>query len=691
MNELQTVETHAGVGPGDVDGTVRVILIGPRPARRSALGLVRAVGVVQAGSWDDLPAGPAVCLDARRLVHLSPGGIDALAGALRAGAAVALPTTNSAPWPMCGQNPPRAAARVADLDAHAAEIAGAPTVDLATMLDTERDRSLPLPAVIGVADASAFRGAPTRLGDLLDAAAGGRIDVVGSVWCHDRNVPLVTLSMIVKNEAEQIETAIRLGRQLADEVVVYDTGSDDDTVELARASGARVQLGYWDDDFSRARNESMAMVRGDWVLVLDGDDELVGTSEDFVALRRALSSIDEHHAIELRVRNVESVLGQLSAGTLSSRLFQRSLRYGNRVHEVVFMPDGRHPQAVTVTGPWIRHTGYVGDQDERIDRNLRLVGQRVDDATDVGHRALAMLEYGRTLGHAGRVDEAIEAFAAAVSETPHQNVHDLATLLWASMVAERDGRPVVEPMLLPLIERGGAAGDAARWIMTTVLPAEESMVMLEGVEQVECQLVTASADEIKSTRALLCVGLGRLDEAMVHLAGVEQPVNSRYAWIAATMAVTSGSIEAASQLVEQVGADDLRFVVGALAEGPAAGGHVVAVGLWDRFPGHPALVAFLGTASPRGGFIAAMEARSLLTEADAMETDPLQRLIDQEFGDVADRTLAALVLDELVDGERRLPGVAASIPRDLHDAVIVAVEAVLPDMVPTVLGALAAV
>ncbi|MEX0847971.1 MAG: glycosyltransferase family 2 protein [Ilumatobacteraceae bacterium] len=682
MHDTAQVNMHTA----EVADPIRVatLLIGPRPARRAARGLLRGADVVEHGSFDSLPAGPAVCIDARRLVFVSAGGIDLLGAAVSAGAAVALPGTNGAPWPLCGNVPPRPAARVADLDEHADAIASLPTVELGTLIDLQNDPGLPLPAVFAVADASSLSGRVERLGDLLvaDSIAPARIDLVQSVWCHHRNVPLVTLSMIVKNEAERITGAIALARGLADEVVVYDTGSTDDTVALARAAGARVQIGYWDDDFSRARNEAISMVRGDWVLILDGDDELVATPEECIGLRRVLASLDDRHALELRVRNLDNaVIGQVSSGTMSRRLFSRTLRYRNRVHEVPELPGGGDPVGLQVTGPWIRHTGYLGDQDERIDRNLRLAQQRVDEAPDLAHRAAAMFEYGRGLMKAERYDEAGEAFAEAVRDAGTDEVRDIATLLWANMLALVGDNDRAEEMCRAVLSRSrGPACDAARWILSTVVPTEAAIDLLDQLESVEFMLITATPDEVRTARAYLCACCDRFDEATQVLATVDHPHIHRFAWLTAALAVSAGHLDAASSLIDTVSADDLLHAVGALAEGPSIGGHVMATALWDHFPAHPTLIAYFGSGSARGGFLTAMEARSLLAEVDALHVDPLQDLLDHPWGDEADQMLAALVLDELAGTTDRVAAVAATVADDLVDDVLGAVGSLLPEL-----------
>lgn len=84
----------------------------------------------------------------------------------------------------------------------------------------------------------------------------------------------IALSMIVRNAAATLGACLQSVRDVVDEIVIADTGSTDSTVEIARASAARVIEIPWHNDFSDARNRSLAEVRANWVLVLDADEVL---------------------------------------------------------------------------------------------------------------------------------------------------------------------------------------------------------------------------------------------------------------------------------------------------------------------------------------------------------------------------------------------------------------------------------
>lgn len=89
------------------------------------------------------------------------------------------------------------------------------------------------------------------------------------------NVPSPTLSVtvITKNEAHRIERCLRCV-DFADERIVLDSGSTDDTVAIAQRCGARVETTDDWPGFGPQKNRALALARGEWVLSIDADEEV---------------------------------------------------------------------------------------------------------------------------------------------------------------------------------------------------------------------------------------------------------------------------------------------------------------------------------------------------------------------------------------------------------------------------------
>ena len=80
--------------------------------------------------------------------------------------------------------------------------------------------------------------------------------------------------MIVKNEEKYLEQCLDSVKDLADEIIIVDTGSTDKTKDIAKKFNAKIFDFKWTDDFSAARNESLNQATKDWILVLDADEIL---------------------------------------------------------------------------------------------------------------------------------------------------------------------------------------------------------------------------------------------------------------------------------------------------------------------------------------------------------------------------------------------------------------------------------
>lgn len=80
------------------------------------------------------------------------------------------------------------------------------------------------------------------------------------------------LTMIVKNESQTLARALGGIKTVADEIVIVDTGSTDNTVEIAREFTDKVFSFPWKDDFSAARNYAISKVTTDYWMWLDADD-----------------------------------------------------------------------------------------------------------------------------------------------------------------------------------------------------------------------------------------------------------------------------------------------------------------------------------------------------------------------------------------------------------------------------------
>jgi hypothetical protein len=212
---------------------------------------------------------------------------------------------------------------------------------------------------------------------------------------------LVRLSvcLIARNEEQNLPRALKSIGGIADEVIVTDTGSTDATAHIAAQFGAQVHHFPWCDDFSAARNFTLDQARGQWVLWLDADEELLPGSDE--ELTRSLESDQVLAYNVIRQDLVRSDRLDLYAQMWQLRLFRLDpdLRFRGRCHPQFFPPvhetakgKGLSVGTSTIT---LRHDGYVpAVLRSKLERGLRLLELELHDRPG---QFYYLVEYGRTL------------------------------------------------------------------------------------------------------------------------------------------------------------------------------------------------------------------------------------------------------------------------------------------------------
>ena len=241
--------------------------------------------------------------------------------------------------------------------------------------------------------------------------------------------PLVSACLIVKDEEENLPRCLASLEGVADEIVVYDTGSTDGTVALARQFGATVIEGFWDDDFSRARNAALAACSGDWIAWLDADEAL--RCPDVSGLRAGLArSGPEVDGFSVVIENATgSGVGSMFVHS-ACRFFRRSrCEWAGRLHEQV-AGRGTHRPVTTMALDLARihHTGYTAEAMSsrgKAERNLRVAEAEVelDEGWDKG---FSLTSLGRSYMTAGQPEEALDCCRRGAAATTNMITRRLA-------------------------------------------------------------------------------------------------------------------------------------------------------------------------------------------------------------------------------------------------------------------------
>ncbi|HHY37387.1 MAG TPA: tetratricopeptide repeat protein [Clostridia bacterium] len=227
--------------------------------------------------------------------------------------------------------------------------------------------------------------------------------------------------MIVKNEEANLPRCLQSIKGVADEIIVVDTGSTDRTVAIAEQYGSKIGRYIWDGDFSRARNVSLEMATGDWILILDADEEL--PSGEGERLRRLLTSTkDADGGPEGYLITEVSYCGDaLECGEvahLTCRLFRNRpyYRFSRALHEQIAASITEAGGKLAFSDITIVHYGYLRhktDLDSKIWRNVSILRVEVKrNPEDSFNRFNLAMEYMRLGMYSDALRELKKAFAA---------------------------------------------------------------------------------------------------------------------------------------------------------------------------------------------------------------------------------------------------------------------------------------
>lgn len=230
----------------------------------------------------------------------------------------------------------------------------------------------------------------------------------------------LSLAMIVKNEARTLEHTLRTARPHVDEIVVVDTGSTDGTRAIAQRYADVYDEIVWPNSFSIARNYSMDLATGAWVMILDGD-EYIDNPEAWARIRAHLDASDVA-ALSIPVRNLLPDGNVLAADvTWQERVFRAhpQIRYAGRVHnqitEGLYGYMRRTGHSIARVDATVIHTGYALDPDALVRKytpRLALLQAEYEQPRTDGYRAYYGYQYGVALYLVRQFEEADEIFSA---------------------------------------------------------------------------------------------------------------------------------------------------------------------------------------------------------------------------------------------------------------------------------------
>ncbi len=171
--------------------------------------------------------------------------------------------------------------------------------------------------------------------------------------------PGLTVALITKNEAANLEACLQSLDGMADEIVIIDSGSTDATANIAADFGAKLYA-YPDwPGFGPQRNRAHHHIETEWVLWLDADERLTDTLRQ--SIRNALANTSANAQTIFQINRLSEAFGKFihHCGWYPDKIIRlyptAYTRYNdNLVHESVIRPAGS--QTILLQGDLLHHT-----------------------------------------------------------------------------------------------------------------------------------------------------------------------------------------------------------------------------------------------------------------------------------------------------------------------------------------------
>ena len=216
----------------------------------------------------------------------------------------------------------------------------------------------------------------------------------------------ISLCMIVKNEEKVIKRCLESIFDVIDEIIIVDTGSNDNTKEIAKNYTENIYDFEWIDDFSAARNFSFSKATKDYVLWIDADEILDEVNKtNLLKLKNNLNQnidvvtmetymyIDENKNLKIRARR--------------NRMVNRNknFKWVGFIHEYIEIEGNIYDSDIAITHNKIKCVD---------DRNLRIYQKNINLGNELSDRDLYY--YGKELYYNCMLDEAIEILGVFITK-----------------------------------------------------------------------------------------------------------------------------------------------------------------------------------------------------------------------------------------------------------------------------------
>lgn len=219
----------------------------------------------------------------------------------------------------------------------------------------------------------------------------------------------LSLAMIVKNEQDTLERCLNSVKDALDEIIIVDTGSTDQTIEIAKKFTDKVYNFEWIDDFSAARNFAFSKATKEYTMWLDADDIMDKENlQKLIDLKSTLGKSTD--SVVMKYITGMDRDGHITFSYYRERIVktEKHFLWKDAVHEYLITNSNGIQTEIAV----IHKPTPVQDKDKG--RNLKIYEKMKQKGVEFSPRNT--LYYSRELMDNGLFEQAIEGFEAFLKD-----------------------------------------------------------------------------------------------------------------------------------------------------------------------------------------------------------------------------------------------------------------------------------
>lgn len=242
----------------------------------------------------------------------------------------------------------------------------------------------------------------------------------------------ISICIITKNECSTLKTCLEhlfpIAQKYNHEIVVVDTGSQDNTVHMCTAYTTSIYHFSWINDFSAARNFAAKQAKHDWILCIDSDEFLIQWDEPLI--QHALNA-NSHALGGIRIYDTcGNGANQYQSTSILYRMYNKNFYLFTRAIHEQLVPISSNQQTLTFTVPVeIEHKSYAGSPSQLATKAHRNIDLLKKELAQNPHDSYILFQLGQSYYMIEDYQTAYEYYSLGLSEDVNPHLSYVQTMI----------------------------------------------------------------------------------------------------------------------------------------------------------------------------------------------------------------------------------------------------------------------